>query len=112
METTLIDIYKSHNILIGVKGENEVLQVLFDITAWRNKSNLEQTGTYILYLKYPNESKVNKLTLESENHFVKWTIQKQDLERVGKGEAQLFFEAINGQIIASNIFKIIVQDCM
>ena len=73
-------------IPLGVQGENEALQVQFDVAGW---SELYGAGTYSLRLLRPGESIPYEAEASTSGERVLWNVTETDTAIRGMGEAQL-----------------------
>ena len=75
---------------IGYQGENEVTEVDFDVTSWKNEFG---SGTAVLYIKRKGDGEpyyVNiPIETEDTKEIAKWLVDDTDTAAKGRGSAQL-----------------------
>jgi len=93
-------------IPLGVRGENEVSEIVFDYSSWA--ADLGE-GTVTLYVKRPVDSTAYPVVVEQDYsaHTAKWTVSATDTAYKGQGEIEWVY-TLDEQIAKSYVMRTVV----
>lgn len=84
----IVQAEKKKPLIIGWQGENEVTQVQFDVSGWKDTYG---TGTFSLLNQRPTETIGYPCTVTEEDGIVSWVVKDVDVAKEGTGHVQLTY---------------------
>ena len=95
---------------IGVQGENNVREFLFDVTEWRQITGNIGAAEMVIQRRGDTSPYAAAITMHDENT-VSWIPLSADTEKAGAGKIQLMWIA-NGQTVKTKIFDMKVDPAL
>lgn len=100
----------AQRMTIGVQGENNVREFLFDVTEWRQLTGDIGTAEMVIQRRGDSSPYAAVITMHDENT-VSWIPVSADTAKAGAGKIQLMWIA-NGQTVKTKIFDMKVDPAL
>lgn len=100
----------AQRMTIGVQGENNVREFLFDVTEWRNLTGDIGAAEMVVQRNGDSSPYATVITMKDENT-VSWVPTSVDTAKVGAGKIQLMWFA-GSQIVKTKIFDMKVDPAL
>lgn len=97
---------KNKPLIIGWQGENEVTQVQFDVSGWKDTYG---TGTFSLLIQRPKETIGYPCTVTEEDGIVSWVVKDVDVAKEGTGHVQLTYTVGETLAKSEQYFTVILK---
>ncbi len=88
MSREIININELQTLYLGRRGENDVTEILFDISELQLEYGI---GTVELLVRQPGSNELYPVVVTLENNMAKWLVRLEDVSVEGTGEAQLSY---------------------
>lgn len=95
--------------IIGRRGENEAVRLLFPISPW--KEQFGDGGTFQLVAQRHNDAAPYPVAIEVDDRYVYWTVNAADTAVVGNGTCELYY-FIDDVLAKSVIYITLVFESM
>ena len=95
--------------IIGRRGENEAVRLLFPIAPWREQFG--NGGTFQLVAQRQNDPAPYPVAIEVDDRYVYWTVNAADTAVVGNGTCELYY-FVDDVLAKSVIYLTLVFESM
>lgn len=99
---------EANKIIIGYAGENEAVNVLFDVKGW---DELYGVGTFTLLNRRPGECEGYPVEVTQEGDTVTWVVSSTDTAIEGIGECELMY-IVDNVIAKSVVYNTVISHAL